>query len=43
MSWSASQLAAMNFGLELVADAGRRALDAAFPAGPLEHGRRAPG
>lgn len=26
-----SQLAAMNFGLELVADAGRRALDMAFP------------
>ena len=27
-----SQLAAMNFGLELVANAGRRALDAAFPS-----------
>ena len=35
-----SQLAAMNFGLELVANAGRRALDAAFPAGRA--GRQSP-
>lgn len=35
-----SQLAAMNHGLELVADAGRRTLDAAVPLGPL--GTRSP-
>ena len=35
-----SQLAAMNFGLELVANAGRRAFDAAFPSGI---GRRSTG
>jgi Zn-dependent protease with chaperone function len=35
-----SQLAAMNFGLELVANAGRRALDAAFPAGSGRHRSR---
>ncbi len=33
-----SQLAAMNFGLELVANAGRRAIDAAFPGSVLAGG-----
>ncbi len=35
-----SQLAAMNFGLELVANAGRRALDAAFPPPDGKHPAR---
>ncbi len=35
-----SQLAAMNFGLELVANAGRRALDTAFPSGSAGHPSR---